>query len=169
VLESASEVQHRISSAGVSPAPHAEENPVAPQIRLQGPQVRRSRARLIAVFCTGVCGGALGVASFETARAFDFNAIGNAVKSLASVKSNLDGDVRLLNADAKILIGDKDKLLLIKDKLVNLAKDTKSEIDSISLLVGEVEGHLKKAQGDIGTTSEHVGAIDNVRKTLTGK
>lgn len=103
----------------------------------------------------------------EPAGAFDLGGITKSVTRLASIKKNLDGDVKDLTADAKILISDKDKLLLIKDQLMKLASDTRSQIDGISALVGVVEGHLKQTQTNIAETSAHVGEIDAVRKALS--
>lgn len=103
----------------------------------------------------------------EPAEAFDLTGVAKSVTRLASIKKNLDGDVKALTADAKTLIGDKDKLLLIKDQLLKLANDTKTQIDGISALVGVVEGHLKQTQANIATTATHVGEIDVVRKSLS--
>lgn len=107
--------------------------------------------------------------SATSAVAFDLGGIASSVKNLINIKKNLDSDVRLLTDDAKMLIGSKDKLLLIKNSLVKLATETKSQIDLITTLVGEVEGHLKRTQTNIQTTATHVGEIDGVRKALQGK
>jgi len=117
-----------------------------------------------------VCGLILAFSvSASTAVAFNLAGVASSVKSLVNIKKNLDADVRLLTQDAKMLIGSKDKLLLIKNSLVKLATETKSQIDLITTLVGEVEGQLKRTQENIQTTATHVGEIDVVRKTLQGK
>jgi len=107
--------------------------------------------------------------SASSAVAFNIGGIASSVKNLVNIKKNLDSDVRLLTEDAKMLIGSKDKLLLIKNSLVKLATETKSQIDLITTLVGEVEGQLKRTQTNIQTTAKHVGEIDDVRKALQGK
>ncbi len=119
---------------------------------------------VIGVIVTAVPFGFVG-----TAAALDFGGISTSVKNLVNIKKNLDGDIKYLSADAKVLFTDKDSLLQIKDQLFKLAAETKSQIESISKLVAEVETHIKKTQGDIGTTSNHVGEIDGVRKALSGK
>lgn len=117
-----------------------------------------------------ICGLVLAFSVTATsAVAFDLGGIANSVKNLVNIKKNLDSDVKLLTDDAKMLIGSKDKLLLIKNSLVKLATETKSQIDLIQTLVGEVEGHLKRTQTNIQTTATHVGEIDGVRKSLQGK
>ena len=103
------------------------------------------------------------------AEAIDFNAIAKSVANLVKIKKNLDSDVRNLTADAKTLFGDKDNMIAIKDQLVRLSTETKAQIDTITTLVSEVEGHIKKTQADIQTTSVHVKEIDDVRKALEGK
>ena len=114
-----------------------------------------------------ICGLVLAFSVFaSSAVAFDLGGIANSVKNLVNIKKNLDSDVRLLTDDAKMLIGSKDKLLLIKNSLMKLATETKSQIDLINTLVGEVEGHLKRTQTNIQTTAAHVGEIDSVRKSL---
>jgi hypothetical protein len=104
-----------------------------------------------------------------SAVAFDLGGVTSSVKNLVNIKRNLDGDVKNLTEDAKMLLGSKDKLLKIKEALFKLAAETKSQIDLITTLVGEVDGHLKKTQADIQTTAKHVGEIDGVRKALSGK
>jgi hypothetical protein len=117
-----------------------------------------------------ICGLILAFSvSASSAVAFDLGGIASSVKNLVNIKKNLDSDVRLLTEDAKVLIGSKDKLLLIKNSLMKLATETKSQIDLITTLVGEVEGHLKRTQTNIQTTATHVGEIDSVRKALQGK
>ena len=103
----------------------------------------------------------------QNAGAIDFFAVANAASKLAGIKKNLDGDVKALTGDAKTLIGDKDQLFQIKDQLIKLSTDTKAQIDSISVLVGGVEGHLKTAQTDIANTSSHVQEIDAVKKSIS--
>lgn len=97
--------------------------------------------------------------------------IGNKIKSsitgLASIKKNLDNDIKRLKQDAKVLMADKNNLLAIKNQLVTLANQTKAQIDSIQKLVGVVEGHIKITQKDIQTTAGHVGQVDKIRKDLT--
>lgn len=107
--------------------------------------------------------------SGTSAVAFDLGGIASSVKGLVNIKKNLDGDVRNLTDDAKTLLGSKDKLLKIKDSLFKLASETKAQIELITSLVAEVEGHLKKTQTDIASTAKHVGEIDGVRKSLQGK
>lgn len=117
-----------------------------------------------------LCGLALAlVLTASSAVAFDLGGITSSVKGLVNIKKNLDGDVKSLTDDAKTLLGSKDKLLKIKDSLFKLATETKSQIELITTLVAEVEGHLKKTQTDISSTAKHVGDIDNVRKSLQGK
>lgn len=103
------------------------------------------------------------------AEAFDIAGIAGSISRLVKIKKNLDGDVKNLTADAKLLFSDKDKLFQIKEQLLRLATETKSQIDSIQTLVGEVEGHIKKTQADIAQTAKHVNEIDEVRKKLEGK
>lgn len=103
------------------------------------------------------------------AEAIDFNAIARSVSNLIKIKKSLDGDVRNLTADAKMLFGDKDNMIQIKDQLIRLSTETKAQIDTITTLVGVVEGHIKKTQEDIQKTSNHVKEIDDVRKALEGK
>lgn len=103
------------------------------------------------------------------AEAIDFSAIAKSIQNLSKVKRNLDNDVKALTADAKTLFGDKDNLLAIKEQLVRLATETRTQIDSITTLVGVVEGHIKTAQTDIAKTSKHVDEIDDIRKALEGK
>ena len=102
------------------------------------------------------------------AEAINFGAIAKSVTNLVKIKKNLDGDVRALTKDAKVLFGDNDNLLAIKEQLLRLATETRTQIDSITKLVGEVEGHIKTTQGDITKTSKHVDEIDDVRKALQG-
>ncbi len=100
-------------------------------------------------FLLGVTVVALPMTFMGTAVALDIGGLGHIgahVKSLANIKKNLDGDVKTLTGDAKVLFTDKDSLMKIKDQLLKLAKDTKSQIDGISTLVGEVEGHIKTTQ-----------------------
>jgi prophage DNA circulation protein len=125
-------------------------------------------------FSIGLLTAGLLVLGWTQAQAFDMKKLGNvgktistSVKSLTSIKSNLDKDVKYLTADAKTLMGDKDKLLAIKNQLFSLAAQTKKQIDSITALVKVVEGHIVKTQKDIVTTSKHVGEIDKVRKALS--
>lgn len=103
------------------------------------------------------------------AEAVNFNAIAKSVANLIKIKKNLDNDVRALTADARTLFSDKDNMIAIKDQLVRLSTETKAQIDTITTLVSEVEGHIKKTQADIQTTSVHVKEIDDVRKALEGK
>ena len=118
----------------------------------------------------------VGITFGATAQAFDISkvtdlgkTVKNSIISLINIKKNLDTDVKNLTADAKTLIGDKDKLLLIKDQLFTLSKQTKEQVDQISKLVAEVEGHLKSTQTNITTTATHVGEVDKVRKSLSGQ
>jgi hypothetical protein len=140
----------------------------------EAPRAARSRLHLPSVALGAVL--ALAPVGFVgTAAALDLGGLGElgktvttSVKSLLSIKKNLDGDVKALTGDAKVLLGDKDNLLEIKDQLMTLAKQTREQIDSITKLVAEVEGHLKTTQGNIQTTAGHVGEIDAVRKSLIG-
>ena len=50
----------------------------------------------------------------------------------------------------------------------NPANDTRTQIDSIQALINVVEGHVKTTQTDISTTSNPVGEIDAVKKSLGG-
>lgn len=103
------------------------------------------------------------------AEAFDLGGIASSISKLVKIKKNLDGDVKNLTADAKTLFSDKDNLFQIKEQLLRLATETKTQIDSIQKLVGEVEGHIKKTQSDISQTAKHVDEIDEVRKKLEGR
>lgn len=102
------------------------------------------------------------------AEAINFGAIANSISNLVKIKKNLDGDVKALTKDAKVLFNDKDNLLTIKEQLLRLATETRAQIDSITKLVAEVEGHIKTTQTDISKTSKHVDEIDDVRKALQG-
>jgi hypothetical protein len=92
----------------------------------------------------------------------------NAVKSLAGLKKNLDTDVSALTGHAKILIGDKENLKLIKEQLLKLATETRAQIDSVAQLVSTVDDHLRQTKQSIDTTSNHVGEIDGIKKSLSG-
>lgn len=120
-------------------------------------------------FALGAVVATSALAFTQTAGAFDFAGIANSITKLASIKKNLDGDVKVLTGDAKTLFSDKDNLLQIKEQLVRLSTETKAQIDTITVLVGTVEGHVKTTQGDITTTSKHVQDIEDVRKALSGK
>ncbi len=93
--------------------------------------------------------------------------VGAAVASLGTIKTDLDKNVKALKLDATALLGDKDNLLKIKDQLTVLATQTRTQIDSITKLVGVVEGHLKQTQTNIQSTATNVGRIDGVKNKLT--
>ena len=97
------------------------------------------------------------------------NKVKQSITQLATIKKDLDQDIKNLKKDAHILMSDKDKLLAIKNQLIQLANQTKAQIDSIQTLVGEVEGHIKMTQKDIQSTAQHVSQVDVIRKKLGGK
>jgi hypothetical protein len=110
------------------------------------------------------------------AEALDFKDIGDlgknltsTVKSLTGLKKNLDSDVSALTGNAKILIGDKENLKVIKEQLLKLATETRSQIDSVAVLVSTVDDHLKQTKQSIESTSTHVGEIDAIKKSLSSK
>ncbi len=117
-------------------------------------------------------GAALATLLFSFTRpaaAIDLGAIAKSVTNLIRIKKDLDGDIKALTSDAKTLLADKESLLQIKEQLVRLSTETRAQIDSVSTLVGVVEGHLKATQADITKTATHVNQIDDVRKALEGK
>lgn len=124
------------------------------------------------VVCATVLGGIVSASAqgFDIGKVADLGkTVKNSVLALVNIKKNLDNDVKNLTLDAKTLLADKDKLLLIKDQLFTLSKQTKEQVDLISKLVGEVEGHLKSTQVNINSTAEHVGEVDKVRRNLSGQ
>ncbi len=120
-------------------------------------------------FLLGIVFATTAIGFTEEASALDLVGLAKAASNLANIKKNLDSDVKSLRTDATTLYSDKDNLMQIKEQLIKLSTETRAQIDSISKLVGEVEGHIKTTQGDIQKTSQHVSEIDQVRKALEGR